>query len=57
MNRIWQKDNKWRLAFRLAVAALFLLPLLWAVYRRRPAVGAWFGASLAVAGSALIFLA
>ncbi|WP_374409672.1 EamA family transporter [Hydrogenophaga sp.] len=40
-----------------SLTPVLLLPLLWAVYRRRPAVGAWFGASLAVAGTALIFLA
>jgi hypothetical protein len=30
------------------------LPLLWLVYRRRPALGAWWGAALAVSGTVLI---
>lgn len=38
-----------------SVSPVLLLPLLWAVYRRRPALGAWCGAVLAVAGCALIF--
>lgn len=37
-----------------SVTPVLLLPLLWAVYRRRPAAGAWWGAGMAVAGSALI---
>ena len=31
-----------------------ILPVLWLVYRRRPAAGAWLGGLLAVAGTALI---
>lgn len=38
-----------------SVSPVLLLPLLWVVYRRRPALGAWCGAVLAVAGCALIF--
>jgi drug/metabolite transporter (DMT)-like permease len=37
-----------------SVTPVLLLPLLWAVYRRRPATGAWVGAALAVGGTALI---
>ena len=38
-----------------SVSPVLLLPLLWPLYRRRPALGAWCGAILAVAGCALIF--
>ena len=37
-----------------SVTPILILPVLWIVYRRRPAVGAWLGAVLAVAGTALI---
>lgn len=37
-----------------SVTPVLILPLLWLVYRRRPALGAWVGASLAVTGTALI---
>ena len=37
-----------------SVSPILILPLLWLVYRRRPAVGAWLGAVLAVAGTSLI---
>jgi drug/metabolite transporter (DMT)-like permease len=37
-----------------SVTPILILPVLWLVYRRRPAVGAWLGAVLAVAGTALI---
>ena len=37
-----------------SLTPILLLPLLWGVYRRRPAWGAWGGAVLAVAGAALI---
>lgn len=37
-----------------SVSPVLLLPLLWLVYRRRPAAGAWLGAGLAVLGTALI---
>ena len=40
-----------------SLTPILLLPLLWAVYRRRPAWGAWGGAALAVAGAALILQA
>lgn len=37
-----------------SVSPILILPLLWLVYRRRPAAGAWLGAALAVAGTAMI---
>ncbi|MEY4975540.1 MAG: hypothetical protein RIQ97_735 [Pseudomonadota bacterium] len=37
-----------------SITPILLLPLLWVVYRRQPAAGAWVGAALAVAGTALI---
>ncbi|MDM7941893.1 MAG: DMT family transporter [Hydrogenophaga sp.] len=37
-----------------SVTPILILPLLWLVYRRRPAAGAWLGAVLAVLGTALI---
>lgn len=37
-----------------SVTPVLILPLLWLVYRRRPAAGAWWGAVLAVTGTALI---
>jgi drug/metabolite transporter (DMT)-like permease len=37
-----------------SVTPVLILPLLWVVYRRRPASAAWGGAVLAVAGTALI---
>ena len=37
-----------------SLSPVLLLPLLWGVYRRRPAAGAWCGAAMAVLGSALI---
>jgi len=37
-----------------SLTPILLLPLLWVVYRRHPAWGAWGGAVLAVAGAALI---
>ena len=37
-----------------SVTPVLVLPLLWLVYRRRPATGAWLGAVLAVLGTALI---
>jgi drug/metabolite transporter (DMT)-like permease len=40
-----------------SLTPILLLPLLWGVYRRRPAWGAWGGAVLAVAGAALILQA
>lgn len=39
-----------------SVTPVLLLPLLWWIYRRRPAAGAWLGALLTVAGCALILL-
>jgi drug/metabolite transporter (DMT)-like permease len=40
-----------------SLTPILLLPLLWGVYRRRPAWGAWGGAVLAVVGAALILQA
>jgi drug/metabolite transporter (DMT)-like permease len=37
-----------------SVSPILILPLLWLVYRRRPAAGAWLGAALAVLGTAFI---
>jgi len=37
-----------------SVTPILILPVLWLVYRRRPAAGAWLGAVLAVAGTAMI---
>ena len=37
-----------------SVTPIVILPLLWLVYRRRPALGAWWGAALAVCGTVLI---
>jgi drug/metabolite transporter (DMT)-like permease len=39
-----------------SVTPVLLLPVLWWVYRRRPALGGWVGAVLTVAGCALILL-
>ncbi len=40
-----------------SVTPVVLLPLLWLVYRRRPAWAAWLGAAMAVIGTALILQA
>jgi drug/metabolite transporter (DMT)-like permease len=37
-----------------SLSPVLLLPLLWLIYRRRPAMGAWIGSAMAVLGSALI---
>lgn len=37
-----------------SVTPILILPAVWLVYRRRPAAGAWVGAALAVAGTALL---
>lgn len=37
-----------------SIAPVLLLPLLWAVYRRQPAAGAWWGGAMTVIGSAMI---
>lgn len=37
-----------------SVTPIVVLPLLWLIYRRRPAWGAWVGAVLAVVGTALV---
>ncbi|TAG26853.1 MAG: DMT family transporter [Burkholderiales bacterium] len=39
-----------------SVTPVILLPLLWLVYRRRPAWGAWLGAAMAVGGTSIILL-
>jgi drug/metabolite transporter (DMT)-like permease len=38
-----------------ATSPILILPILWAVTRERPAVGAWVGAVMAVAGAGCIF--
>lgn len=45
-----------RVALFSSVTPVLLLPLLWVAYRRRPALGAWCGALLTVAGCALMLL-
>ena len=37
-----------------SLSPVLLLPLLWVIYQRRPAWGAWCGACMAVVGSAMI---
>jgi drug/metabolite transporter (DMT)-like permease len=37
-----------------SISPVLLLPLLWMIYRRRPALGAWVGSAMAVMGTALI---
>jgi len=37
-----------------SVSPVLLLPMLWVVYRAHPATGAWWGAGMAVAGTALL---
>jgi drug/metabolite transporter (DMT)-like permease len=37
-----------------SVTPVLTLPLLWLIYKRRPALGAWVGAGMAVLGTALI---
>ena len=37
-----------------SISPVLLLPLLWMIYRRRPALGAWVGSAVAVMGTALI---
>ncbi len=37
-----------------SIAPVVLLPLLWIVYRRQPASGAWWGGAMTVIGSAMI---
>ncbi len=39
-----------------SVSPVLVLPLLWLVYKRRPAAGAWLGAALTVGGTVLILL-
>ena len=51
-----QLGSAGRVALFSSVTPVLLLPLLWMVYRRRPALGAWLGALLTVAGCALMLL-
>lgn len=44
----------WLVALFSSVSPVLILPMLWLVYRRRPAWGAWLGALLTVAGTALL---
>ena len=37
-----------------ATSPVLMLPLIWATTRERPTIGAWVGAGLAVAGTALL---
>ncbi len=37
-----------------SVSPVLVVPLLWIVYKRRPAIGAWLGAGLTVAGTVMI---
>lgn len=37
-----------------SISPVVVLPLLWLVYRRRPALGAWLGAAMTVGGTVLI---
>lgn len=39
-----------------SVSPVLVLPLLWLVYKRSPALGAWLGAALTVLGTVLILL-
>jgi drug/metabolite transporter (DMT)-like permease len=39
-----------------SVSPVLVLPLLWLVYKRSPAFGAWLGAGLTVAGTMLILI-
>ncbi len=38
----------------VSVAPVIQLPIIWAITRERPPLGAWFGAALAVAGTAMV---
>ena len=39
-----------------STSPVLILPVLWMIYGRRPALGAWIGAGLAVLGAAFLFL-
>jgi drug/metabolite transporter (DMT)-like permease len=39
-----------------SISPVLLLPLLWMIYRRRPALGAWVGSAMAVMGTVLILV-
>lgn len=40
-----------------STSPVLILPVLWLIYRRRPAIGAWIGATTAVLGASLLFMA
>lgn len=46
--------NAGLVAILSSVSPILVLPLLWLVYRKSPAVGAWLGAIMTVAGTVLI---
>jgi drug/metabolite transporter (DMT)-like permease len=39
-----------------SISPILLLPLLWLIYRRRPALGAWVGSVMAIVGTAMILV-
>lgn len=39
-----------------SISPVLVVPLLWLVYKRRPALGAWLGAAMTVGGTILILL-
>ena len=39
-----------------SISPVVVVPLLWLVYKRRPALGAWLGAVMTVGGTILILL-
>ncbi|MEI7784159.1 MAG: DMT family transporter [Betaproteobacteria bacterium] len=41
-------------AIMASISPVLILPLLWLIYRRRPALGAWVGSAMAVLGTAII---
>lgn len=49
-----EKGDVGMVAILSSVSPILVLPLLWFQLRRAPALGAWIGASLTVAGTALI---
>lgn len=46
--------NAGLVAILSSVSPILVLPLLWLVYRKSPAIGAWLGAAMTVAGTVLI---
>ena len=56
----WLSVSSWigiLVAIFSSIAPVLLLPLLWIVYRRQPAAGAWWGGAMTVIGSAMIMSA